>query len=170
MCTFFDYKRHIPLCGGHIEVLTTYGIREAIFNPNSGGYRFTDCTNPMENMHCNMHSIRGWRYKDNRQNELFYVQPNHYELEKEGNKIINSILNKNNYMSKGSIMVTLIVAGVGVGILGWAEAESVRVASIQPLAEAIHVANIWMYVGIGGAVMIAIGLALLAAGWGRGSK
>lgn len=73
-------------------------------------------------------------------------------------------------MSKGAIMLTLIIAGIGVGILGWAEAESVRVASIQPLSEAIHVANIWMYVGIGGAVMIAIGLALLAAGWGRSSK
>jgi hypothetical protein len=73
-------------------------------------------------------------------------------------------------MQKGAIMITLIVAGIGLGILGWAEAESVHVAEIQPLSKAIHVANIWMGVGIGGAVMIAIGLALLAAGWGRGSK
>ena len=65
-------------------------------------------------------------------------------------------------------MLTLIIAGIGLGILGWAEAESVRVAEIKPLTKSIHVANNWMAVGIGGAVLIAIGLVLLAAGWGRG--
>ncbi len=71
-------------------------------------------------------------------------------------------------MSKGAIMITLILAGIGVGILGWAQAESVHVAEIKPLSEAIRVANIWMYIGIGGAITAGIGLALLAAGWGRG--
>lgn len=73
-------------------------------------------------------------------------------------------------MQKGAIVLTLMIGGLGLGILGWAEAESVHVADIKPLSEAIRVANSWMYVGIGGAVMIAIGLVLLAAGWGRGSK
>lgn len=73
-------------------------------------------------------------------------------------------------MSKGAITLTLFIAGIGVGILGWTQAESVRVAEIKPLSRAIHVANIWMYVGIGGAAMILIALALLGAGWGRGSK
>lgn len=71
-------------------------------------------------------------------------------------------------MSKGAIMITLIVAGIGLGILGWAQAESVHVANIKPLSEAIRVANRWMWVGIGGAVLIVTGLALLAKGWGRG--
>lgn len=73
-------------------------------------------------------------------------------------------------MSKGAIMLTLIIAGIGFGILGWSQAESVRVAEIKPLSEAIHVANNWMYLGIGGAVFIAVGFGLLAAGWGRGKK
>lgn len=75
---------------------------------------------------------------------------------------------KNNKMSKGAIMITLVIAGIGIGILGWAMAESVRVAEIKPQAQSIHVANIWMWVGIGGGGLIATGLALLAAGWGRG--
>ena len=73
-------------------------------------------------------------------------------------------------MSKGAIMITLIIAGLGLGILGWAQAESVHVANIKPLSEAIHVANMWMCVGIGGAVLIGVGFALLATGWGRGDK
>jgi hypothetical protein len=71
---------------------------------------------------------------------------------------------------KGFIMIALIVAGIGLGILGWAEAESVRVANIKPLSEAIRVANSWMWIGIGGLTFIALGFVLLAAGWGRGSK
>jgi hypothetical protein len=71
---------------------------------------------------------------------------------------------------KGAIMITLIVAGIGLGILGWSEAESVRVAAIKPLSEAIHVANNWEAVGIVGVVLIVAGFALLAIGWGRGSK
>ena len=71
-------------------------------------------------------------------------------------------------MSKGAIMLTLIIAGIGLGILGWAEAESVHVANIKPLSEAIRVANNWTVVGIGGVALIVIGFALLAAGWGRG--
>lgn len=67
-------------------------------------------------------------------------------------------------------MITLMIAGIGVGILGWAMAESVHVAEIKPLSEAIRVANIWMWVGISGGVTAAIGLGLLAAGWGRGGK
>ena len=73
-------------------------------------------------------------------------------------------------MQKGAIMLTLIIAGIGLGILGWAQAESVRVAEIKPLSEAIHVANIWMWIGISGAGLIVAGLGLLAAGWGRGGK
>lgn len=71
-------------------------------------------------------------------------------------------------MNKGAIMITLLIAGIGVGILGWAQAESVHVAEIKPLSEAIRVANIWMWVGIGGGITAGIGLILLAAGWGRG--
>lgn len=71
-------------------------------------------------------------------------------------------------MSKGAIILTTIIAGIGLGILGWSQAESVRVAEIKPLSHAIQVANIWMVVGIGGALLIAIGIGLLAAGWGRG--
>jgi hypothetical protein len=71
---------------------------------------------------------------------------------------------------KGFIMIALIVAGIGLGILGWAEAESVRVANIKPLSEAIHVANNWEAVGIGGVVLMVAGFGLLAAGWGRGAK
>lgn len=65
-------------------------------------------------------------------------------------------------------MITLVIAGIGVGILGWAMAESVYVAEIKPLSESIRIANIWMWVGISGGGLIATGLALLAAGWGRG--
>lgn len=71
-------------------------------------------------------------------------------------------------MQKGAIMITLIVAGIGVGILGIAQAESVRVADIKPLSEAIHVANNWWVVAVVGGALILSGLALLAAGWGRG--
>jgi hypothetical protein len=73
-------------------------------------------------------------------------------------------------MSKGAIMITLMVVGIGLGILGWAQAESVHVANIKPLSEAIHVANIWEAVGIAGIVIAVVGFGLLAAGWGRGSK
>jgi uncharacterized membrane protein YidH (DUF202 family) len=68
-------------------------------------------------------------------------------------------------MSKGAIMLTTFIAGIGLGILGWTQAESVRVADIKPLSKAIHVANIWMVVGIGGAVLIGVALTLLATGW-----
>lgn len=71
-------------------------------------------------------------------------------------------------MQKGAIMITLMIAGIGIGILGWAMAESVHVAEIKPLSESIRVANIWMWVGIGGGGLIFTGLGLLAAGWGRG--
>ena len=71
---------------------------------------------------------------------------------------------------KGVIIICLIISGIGLGILGWAQAESVHVANIKPLSEAIHVANNWEAVGIGGIVIAVIGFGLLAAGWGRGSK
>ena len=71
---------------------------------------------------------------------------------------------------KGFIIIALIVAGIGLGILGWAQAESVHVANIKPLSEAIHVANNWEAVGITGVGLIVAGFVLLAAGWGRGSK
>ena len=71
-------------------------------------------------------------------------------------------------MSKGAIMITLIALGIGLGILGWAQAESVHVAEIKPLSHAIEVANHWLwfcaYPGIG---LIAIGFVLLASGWGK---
>lgn len=68
-------------------------------------------------------------------------------------------------MKKGAIMLITFIAGIGLGILGWTQAESVRVADIKPISKAIHVANIWMVVGIGGAVLIGVALTLLAAGW-----
>lgn len=72
---------------------------------------------------------------------------------------------------KGFIMIALIIVGIGLGILGWAESESVHVAAIKPLSEAIHVANLWIYgCAVPGIVLILTGFGLLAAGWGRGSK
>lgn len=74
-------------------------------------------------------------------------------------------------MSRGFIVIALIIAGLGLGILGWAEAESVHVANIKPLSEAIHVANLWLRLcAYPGAVLILLGLVLLATGWANKSK
>jgi hypothetical protein len=71
-------------------------------------------------------------------------------------------------MQKGAIVLITIIAGLGLGILGWAQAESVHVAEIKPLSEAIHVANKWMVLGIGGGILMGIGFVLLATGWAKG--
>lgn len=71
-------------------------------------------------------------------------------------------------MSKGAIIIIIITAGIGLGILGWSQAESVHVAEIKPLSQAIHVANNWWVVAVVGGALILSGLGLLAAGWGRG--
>lgn len=53
-------KKHAPL-----EVLTSHGIRQVAFDQNSiAGYRFTDCTHPLQNANCNMYAVEGWRYKE----------------------------------------------------------------------------------------------------------
>lgn len=69
---------------------------------------------------------------------------------------------------KGYIIIALIIAGIGLGILGWAESESVHVANIKPLSEAIHVANNWLYfAAYPGIALIVIGFTLLATGWAK---
>ena len=74
-------------------------------------------------------------------------------------------------MSKGVAIITLIAVGIGLGILGWAESESVHVAEIKPLSHAIEVANHWIwFCAVPGIVMIVLGFVLLATGWGSGDK
>lgn len=71
-------------------------------------------------------------------------------------------------MSKGFIIIALIVLGIGLGILGWAQSESVWVAEIRPLSKGIAVANAWIWgCAVPGIVMIVIGFVLLASGWGK---
>lgn len=72
---------------------------------------------------------------------------------------------------RGFIIIALIIAGIGLGIVGWAESESVHVADIKPLTQAIHVANLWIwFCAVPGIVSIVAGFALLASGWGAGKK
>jgi hypothetical protein len=72
---------------------------------------------------------------------------------------------------RGFIIIALVIAGIGLGILGWAESESVHVAEIKPLSQAIHVANNWIWFSaVPGVVMIITGFALLASGWGASKK
>lgn len=69
---------------------------------------------------------------------------------------------------KGYIILALIIVGIGLGILGWAESESVHVAAIKPLSEAIHVANLWIYgCAVPGIILIVWGFVLLATGWAK---
>lgn len=71
-------------------------------------------------------------------------------------------------MSKGFISVALIILGIGLGILGWAQSESVHVAAIKPLSQAIHAANLWLwFCAYPGVALIVIGLALVVIGWGK---
>lgn len=73
-------------------------------------------------------------------------------------------------MSKGVAIITLIAVGIGLGILGWAESESVHVAEIKPLSHAIEVANHWVwFCAVPGIVMIVLGFIWLAISSGGGN-
>lgn len=88
---FIDYKKYIPTAIKPMEVMTQWGLREVIFDGMRQFYRFTDCTHPMQNAYCNTEYIKGWRYKNDCDNEALLIQPNHYERQKEGDEILNGI-------------------------------------------------------------------------------
>lgn len=74
-------------------------------------------------------------------------------------------------LTSGAWIMIMFVGGLGLAALGYAQSESVHVAEIKPLSEAIHVANIWIWCcAVPGCVIAAIGLVLLAIGWMGGKK
>jgi len=66
-------------------------------------------------------------------------------------------------MSKGKIIIIMLIAGVILGFGGWITSESAAVTTVAA-------ANHWIVVAVIGAVLAVTSLALLAAGWGRGQK
>lgn len=91
---FLDINKFVPYADIEFYVKTSWGeIRKAInySNPAIVGYRFIDCTNPLQNRNLSPYDILGWRYVDeNYMNELaFYT--NHYARQKEGEEILSNI-------------------------------------------------------------------------------
>lgn len=63
---WYSYPEISPTKSAPLEVLTSYGIRQVVadYSRGIGGFSFTDCTHPMQNMNCNMYAMDGWRYQD----------------------------------------------------------------------------------------------------------
>lgn len=86
-----------------------------------------------------------------------------------GRLLSKNINNKtNNKMKKtitqGVLMFAMIIGGLALAIWGYAQSESYKVAQIQPLSKAIHIANMWLgFVAFPGAVICIAGFVWLAS-------
>lgn len=78
---FLDWNKVTPYAGLQFYVKTSWGeIRRAIL-PNDNctlGYRFTDCTHPLQNTNLPSHDIKGWRYVDKQNIGAFKFYENKY--------------------------------------------------------------------------------------------
>lgn len=63
---WYSYPALMPKKNAPLEVLTSQGVRQVIadYSRGIGGFSFTDCTHPAQNMNCDMYAIDGWRYKE----------------------------------------------------------------------------------------------------------
>lgn len=89
-----DFKKYIPsLVDEPFYVKTKYGLRIAEFNSKFCRWRYTDCTNPMQNAACNPYDIDGWEYVNKLKREgLHFVDGWIYkeQLKLDGEKILET--------------------------------------------------------------------------------
>src|ERR1700748_3696160 len=90
---WISLKKYVPNKGVPIKVKTSWGeIREAVSCEYFGNaYRLTDCTHPLQNCYLHPTNIVGWRFKNVVDVHNLSMAINHYEREKEGEEIINTV-------------------------------------------------------------------------------
>jgi hypothetical protein len=76
--TFFDINCFKPYVNKTLIVETPYGRRMAILPLAGFGYRFIDCTHPLQNTNLPPYEILGWKYKD----ESLNVGRNYHVVDK----------------------------------------------------------------------------------------
>lgn len=104
---YLDINKYLPEYDLSLIVKTTWGAREAIRLSCSGNYRFTDCTNPMQNCHLSPYDILGWTYLD-RQNMIdLKFTVNKFQHKINGDEILKSVIKKQSLLSRIFKIITL---------------------------------------------------------------
>lgn len=86
---FLEYNKFVPHSGIEFLVKTPSGIRKAVLT--RGGYRYIDCTHPLQNCCLSSIDILEWRYVDEKYMNELYFTPNHYARQKDGEQILSTI-------------------------------------------------------------------------------
>lgn len=97
---FLDMKKWVPEYGLEVEIITPYGLRRAVYNKGTVGFRFLDCSFPEQQAFIRECFVFSWRYTDPNNMLDLKFKPNHWEIQKQGNSLIQSALKKKSLWQK----------------------------------------------------------------------
>lgn len=90
---FIPFRLWLPKSGIEFYCQTEWGIRKAISEDKLFfGYRFTDCTHPLQNCYLSSFSIEGWRYVDMNNHLLYDPILNTPQMQWDADQLLKQVL------------------------------------------------------------------------------